>query len=178
MGMTSKEERIEYMSNFIVDTMAALSTTFQNERINSLMFCALALLEAHEVLLIGGSDAPTLSFMVMAVEDRNRAVILLPSEWSKAISEDPTCQMGALVYISSQVLDYWNDKFSDYNETIQRAKAYEAEFLQTISELPEPPEFDVYQQGILESFPQGLDTPGIVQYESKEVPENGHGFHA
>lgn len=107
-----------------------------------------------------GVDVKALSFVVMGPRSAPQGLIIPPLDWSKKVGQDPIMQLGALVFVGSQAVDYANDRFlSDQKNVRPRAVAYEAEYLNTVRSLSASWEPCDYQSAVLGEFPEGLATP-------------------
>jgi len=104
------------------------------------------------------------------------ATILVPERWLDAVVDRPAEQMGGVVFVGSQAVDFYNGKIDGTNqargEVVARSLAYEADFILTAQkELPAL----VLTQGqktALKRYPEGLATASVAPqlYTHKPVP--------
>lgn len=107
-----------------------------------------------------GLAVRSLSFLVVGPRSAPQAMIHAPQKWADMVRKDPIMQLGALVFVGSQAVDYANDRFlTDQTNVKLRASAYEAEFLNTVRSLTPNWEPCDYQTSVLQEFPDGLATP-------------------
>jgi hypothetical protein len=107
-----------------------------------------------------GLGVKALSFVVVGPRSGPQGLIIPPLNWVEMVGKDPIMQMGALVFVGSQAIDYANDHFlNDQANVRSRAVAYEAEYLNTVRSLSASWEPCAYQSSVLREFPEGLATP-------------------
>jgi hypothetical protein len=107
-----------------------------------------------------GLDVTALSFVIIGPRSSPQGLIIPPLNWARMVSQDPIMQMGALVFVGSQSIDYANDRFlNDQTNIRPRAAAYEAEFLNTVRSLSASWQPCAYQSAVLQEFPEGIATP-------------------
>jgi len=140
-----------------------LRRSFRNERIQKLAALAWPIIEHRIVQVALGPNVPSLSMGVLGNEANQRAYIFAPHAWLEEAKADPILQMGAVVFVISQAVDYHNQRLvRDQEGTVKRARAHEAEYLLTVDRLyPEHAPFNQYQQELLKALPEGLNTPTI-----------------
>jgi hypothetical protein len=115
----------------------------------SLTLAAFGAKSAYQLAAAGSKLAP-------------QAIIFTPHRWLNMIAENAPYQLGALVFVGSQAVDYYNGRVLIDPEALKtRARAYEAEYL--ISLTADAPEYklNAYQREILEDFPYGLGTASV-----------------
>jgi hypothetical protein len=164
----AKELRPDHPSYTVVKEIEGLFTgsvdflrgTFPNQpirRLTSVMWEVVG----HKIVPVGyGMGVPSLTFAVDGSVEAPRAVILSPKNWHEMVRQDPVTQLGAVVFVGSQAVDYANERFTVDPECVKtRALAYEAEYLLTVRSLSPEWEFGEYQRKIMEEFPEGLATP-------------------
>jgi hypothetical protein len=107
---------------------------------------------------------PTLSFLVATTGGVVQGIILVPVGWLAMIQVDPAMEVGAIVYVGSQAVDFFNGrlKFDSSDRIRARAAAYEAEFLKTLPRST----LNAYQQEILGKFSNGFDEQFSYAYRS------------
>jgi hypothetical protein len=117
-------------------------------------------------------QVPTLSFASLGrregsgIKGLNPAV-LVPMNWHEMCNENPIYQLGAVVFVGSQIRDYYNEKIFE-REVVARSFAYEAEYLITMREIIGELKTNAYQDKVLKNYPAGLASlPPGVQYQSK-----------
>jgi hypothetical protein len=132
---------------------------FPNEKINKLAQLGWKLIE-HRVTPVVASDAMALAglhiLMVGKTEQDVKCGIYMPMNWYGMICSDPVFQMGAIVFILSQCVDYWHKKFMDQESMLSRAYAYEAEYLLVARTMNPQIELNGYQKKVLDNYPKGL----------------------
>lgn len=107
-----------------------------------------------------GLDVKVLSFVVVGHKSAPQGMVIPPLNWAKMMGQDPIMQLGALVFVGSQVIDYANDRFLNDKPNVRpRAIAYEAEYLNTVRSLSASWEPCGYQSQVLQEFPEGVATP-------------------
>lgn len=112
-----------------------------------------------------GPEVPTLTFAAMGNPAMPDGILFVPHNWEGMIQEDPVCQLGALVFVGSQVVDYYNKRVGFEVEAVKkRARANEAEFLLTIKEAQPDHKFNDWQRSVLDEFPQGLRSERIQKH--------------
>jgi hypothetical protein len=119
-----------------------------------------------------GPPVVTLSFIVTGHESARSAMIVTPGNWNEMLRKDPLTQLGALVFVGSQAVDYVNERFtSDPENVVTRACAYEAEYLLTVKHLSPDWELSTYHTKVLANFPEGLASPKAkkVLYDAKPL---------
>lgn len=153
--------------SLFTDGVAALRSIVPNDRIRALGRVIWDLVGGKQVLVAIGPDVPSLSFTVMQDNDLHQAIILIPKGWPKMVADDPFMQLGAILFVGAQVVDFYNDRLFDDKGARRRWHAYEAELLRTLkTSLPrwKPNE---YQCKILARFPDGLDAKDVDLYPFK-----------
>jgi hypothetical protein len=88
-----------------------------------------------------------------------QTAVFLPKNWLEEVRRDPVLQMGALVFVGSQVVDVYNHRLVDEGpSSIKRARAYEAEFLLHTRKVSPNLSFNEYQQRVMAEYPRGLQS--------------------
>lgn len=88
--------------------------------------------------------------------------IILPDNFPELFNEDPAMQMGAVVFIASQVRDYITGRLMTENPPLwkERAYAYEAQLISDLLKMAQEQgkvfQPNDYQQEILRAYPKGL----------------------
>jgi hypothetical protein len=86
------------------------------------------------------------------------------------VKDNPVLQMGAVVFVGSQAVDYYNGKltYEAHKNVLSRAYAYEAEYLLTILTMG-CQTMTEYQKGVLKRFGEGLRSKEVrpLLYTSK-----------
>lgn len=102
----------------------------------------------------------SLTFLVAGASDALEAKIVVPKSWSRLICRDPITQLGALVFVCSQTVDFYHDRLTiDPSNIRLRAHAYEAEYLNTVQQLSPTWELTDYHIQVMAEYPDGLATP-------------------
>src|ERR1700744_3092368 len=105
-----------------------LCSEFPNPVINRLMGIVSDVVGQRVAPVCFGLQVPTLSFIIAGVNVAPQAMIATPANWVDMVRKDPLTQLGALVYVGSQAVDYANDRYlEERSNVLPRAKAYEAE---------------------------------------------------
>lgn len=153
---------------FMVDFLRSI---FPNEEIRKLAALEWEMV-GHRMTPIAIGPVPSLSFVAMGNSpDDLKPVVLVPMKWHEMCEANPSYQMGAVLFVGSQIRDYYNGKILETEIVKKRSWAYEAEYLNQLMDVF-PFEPDAYQQHVLDDFPHGLASlPPGVQYESKPWEE-------
>lgn len=155
------------MSDAFTNGVAFLLTSFPNNHIQSLMKLVWDVV-GHRIAPVAlGPQVPSLSLAARLDGD---AIIFMPHNWLEMIAKDPVEQMGALVFVGSQAVDFYNGRLltsketaqEDHTNTIKRARAYEAEYLKTVKGGFPDWKFTPYQQKVLGEYPEGISTPTVA----------------
>jgi|HubBroStandDraft_4_1064222.scaffolds.fasta_scaffold376953_2 hypothetical protein len=139
-----------------------------NDRLRALARVIWDLVEHKQVVVAIGPDVPSLSFTVMQLKIVRQGLVLIPKNWPEQIRADYFMQLGAILYVGAQVVDFYNDRLIDDPTAPARWSAYEAEYLRMIKDLfPRGWTPNDYQRGVMEKYPDGLDSPGVELYAFK-----------
>lgn len=134
---------------------------FPNHRINRLMSVVWHLIGNRVTPVAIGPDVPSVSFTVVQQQEVLKAIIFMPRQWTSMVELSPSNELGALVYVGSQAVDFYTGRIQN-GETSERmtarARAYEAEFLRLVP----AGELSTYQRTVLAEFPDGLDSPAAA----------------
>lgn len=96
---------------------------------------------------------------VFTVTSLPQAYVVLPSNLAELLQSDMTTQLGTLVFIGSQAIDYVQERFlTETNSSDTRAKSYEAEFLMCARGNAAFWEPNSYQLDLLQKFPEGVSS--------------------
>lgn len=151
-----------------------LRSRVPNERVRGLARVVWDLVGNKQVLVGLGADVPTLTFMVLLQGGIHQGVVLIPWEWPKMVEEDPFMQLGAILFVGAQIVDFYNDRLFEGRRGYRRHQAYEAEMLHTFKGWLPGWTPNAYQCQILKNFPDGLDTKDVELYVYKAyVPSKG-----
>lgn len=108
-------------------------------------------------------NIPTLSFYAEIKPQSIATAVLVPSRWSEMVELDTNYQLGAVVFVASQVQDFTQavfsrdfSKFADRQAVITRSQQWEAEYLLTLQIIDPSAKLNDYQQQILTKFPRGI----------------------
>jgi hypothetical protein len=140
-----------------VDFLAKL---FPNPVINRLMRSVWDTVGQKVVPVCFGMRVTGLSFIRESFA--SQPFIATPVNWVRMVRLDPITQVGALVFVGSQAVDYAHDRIqepSDRVPAVSRARAYESEYLMTVQRLTPAWEPNRYQEALLKEFPEGIATP-------------------
>ncbi len=89
-----------------------------------------------------------------------QALLKVPVDWFETFIDDPIYQLGGALFAGSQAVDFYNGLLAtDPDSSNELALAHEAELIKlAIYEFPTY-QLDDYQTQLLETFPEGLNTP-------------------
>ena len=152
-----------------------LRSILPNDRIRALARVVWDLVGHKQVLVAIGPDVPSLSFTVMQYKGiHNQGLVLIPKDWPAMTQNDPFMQLGAILFVGAQVVDFYNDRLIGDKTAPGRWQAYEAELLRTLKQTLPRWTPNEYQQKILQRYPDGLDAPGVDLYPYKSYePSKG-----
>jgi hypothetical protein len=142
----------------------ALRSIIPNERIRALARVVWDLVGHKRVLVVLGTEIPTLSFTVMRHGGVDQGIVMLPRNWPQMSAEDPFMQLGAILFVGAQVVDFYNKRLIGDPSARARWGAYEAELLFTLAQILPGWKPNAYQLEVLARYPEGLDTKGIELY--------------
>jgi hypothetical protein len=135
-----------------------------NDRIRALARVVWDLVGHKRVLVVLGSEVPSLSFTVMRHGAVDQGIVLLPRNWPQMAADDPFMQLGAILFVGAQVVDFYNDRLVGNRVARFRWGAYEAELLFTLARILSDWKPNEYQREVLARYPDGLDTSGVELY--------------
>lgn len=142
----------------------ALRSIIPNERIRALARVVWDLVGHKRVLVVLGTEVPTLSFTVMRYGGVDQGIVMLPRNWPQMSVEDPFMQLGAILFVGAQVVDFYNDRLVGNRAARFRWGAYEAELLFTLAQILPGWKPNEYQLEVMARYPEGLDTKGVELY--------------
>lgn len=144
-----------------------LRSLVPNERVRALSRVIWDLVEHKQVLVVLGSDVRALAFVVQLHRGVQQGFVLIPQAWPEMVVADPFMQLGAILFVGTQVVDFYNDRLIGDPGAEPRWLAYEAEFLRTLGTwLPEWSP-NAYQREALAKYPDGINTAGVELYAYK-----------
>ncbi len=149
------------------DGVNTLRSIIPNERVRALARIVWDLVGHKRVLVALGPDVPTLSFTAVRQGDMIQGLVVLPKQWPQMVEDDPFMQLGAILFVGAQVVDFYNDRLFGDPGARSRWQAYEAELLITLGRTLPSWKPNDYQRQILEKFSAGLDSAGIGLYPMK-----------
>ena len=150
------------------DGVDVLRSLIPNDRIRALARVVWDLIGNKHALVALGPDVPTLSFTAMRLRSEVRGIVLIPKSWPQMVEEDGSfMQLGAILFVGAQVVDFYNDRLFGDPAARGRWHAYEAELLRTLRQLLPSWKPNDYQRQALEKYPDGLDSAGITLYPYK-----------
>lgn len=149
------------------DGVNVLRSVVPNDRIRALGRMTWDLVGNKQVLTAIGPDVPSLGFTVMKAKEMHQAIILMPKTWPKMVTDDPFMQLGAILFVGAQAVDFYNDRLFGDPGARRRWHAYEAELLRTLVELLPNWQPNAYQREALARFPEGLDSKDVPLYPFK-----------
>jgi hypothetical protein len=138
-----------------------LLMTFPNKHISLLMSYVWDVFHHRHALMALGPKVPSLS--ISAAKDstgHTRIIVIPPHDWPEAVEKDTLFQLGAVLFISSQVADVYNDRIiskESRSVMIKLATSYEAEYLHIVKQMGHN-DFNEYQQNVMNEFPEGIDS--------------------
>ena len=144
-----------------------LRSIVPNDRIRSLARVVWDLVGHKQVLVAIGPDVPSLSFTVMQINELHQAIVLIPKDWPKMVTGDPFMQLGAILFVGAQAVDFYNDRLIGDSGARCRWHAYEAELLRTLTTLLPRWQPNEYQREVLKRCPDGLDGKDVDLYPYK-----------
>jgi hypothetical protein len=166
-----KKAKGQAMGDFFTQGVGYLKTDFPNDTIRKLMSLVWDIVGSKITPIAMGPDVQSVSIAVFGNPVLPQAAVFLPHNWLDELKRDPVLQMGALVFVGSQIVDFYNRRLMDQAEqSIKRARAHEAEFLLTSKRHVPHLVFNDYQKKVLEDFPEGVSTLAVLDllYTSKE----------
>jgi|SRR5688572_9798220 len=119
----------------------------------------------RHVALVMHDGFPSMSFFVAAPRrgERAQGMIVAPGPWVALMKSQPLVAIGAVIFAGSQAVDFYNDRLigePTRERAIQRALAYEAEFLKGFPDYP----LSDYQKGLLKMHPEGITAAHLYDY--------------
>lgn len=165
------------MSNIVTVCVNFLRRQFPNSAIRELMGLSWDIIGHNIVSTMLGPAVPTLSFVVFSRSGVLTGVIVPPEDWVSLFAENPAYQLGALVFVGSQAVDFYNDRYirEGRDAVVNRCRAYEAEFIRTYKQVMDPEyALNDYQAKLCEEFPRGLSSekvkPHLYKSRSFVIP--------
>lgn len=151
-----------------------LRSLVPNDRIRSIARVVWDLVDHKQVLVVLGAEVPSITFTVMQRSGVHQGLVLIPKACPELVEADPFMQLGAILFAGVQAVDFYNDRLVGDRGAHRRWQAYEAELLRTLKVGVRRWTPNVWQQEILRSCPDGLDTDGVELYAYKPyAPSKG-----
>ena len=179
---SSEYAKAEAKGDAFTQGVDMLRSKFPHKGINELMSMVWDLVGGKIVPLVGGMPVATLVFAVVGKLNDLQARIFVPDDYVEMVQKDGVHQLGALVFVGSQVVDFWNDKIVPQTIMIKRAFAYEAEFLHAFDRMSRDVNLgwkpNEYQKKVMHDYPHGIGSQGVFLYEYKPVPVSSGGVVA
>lgn len=149
-----------------------LRSIIPNDRVRAIARVIWDLVGRKHVLVALGPDVPTLSFTAMRFDGEVKGLILMPKKWPQMVDDEPFMQLGAILFVGVQAVDFDNDQLIGNADAPMRCRAYEAELLRTLTQMPDfrP---NSYQRQVMAEYPSGLDSPGLVLYPYRSYESKG-----
>jgi len=146
--------------------VATLRVFIPNERVQALAQMVWDLVGNKRVQVALGPEVPSLTFTAVRVRGVSQGMVLIPRTWPAMTKEDAFMQLGAILFVGAQVVDFYNDRLIGDPTNRARWHAYEAELLFTLVKIWgwRPNE---YQLEAMKKYPDGLDTKGVELYAFK-----------
>lgn len=159
---SEEAQQAHEMEHCFTTGAAFLRVAFPNERVKNLMNFVWDVVGGQRVPVVLGPRVQSISIAMIGTKDAatkevtgTRAVIMLPQDWLAKIKENPLLQLGAIVFVGSQSVDFVHGRVHGVKE---RAFAYEAEYLKTLQKMLPQWKPNDYQHSILKNYADGLDT--------------------
>jgi hypothetical protein len=107
-------------------------------------------------------DVPTISMIVMGSPTKQEVLglVVTPVNWVETCTEDAQFHFGGIVFVASQVVDFYNVR---PHGMMERARSMEAEYIKSLDGVI----LNEYQKNILSQYPNGWDK--TLEYEHKPV---------
>ena len=153
--------------NLFTGGVGVLRSNVPNDRIRALGRVVWDLVGHKQVLVAIGPDVPSLSFTVMQIKELHQAIVLIPKSWPQMVADDPFMQLGAILFVGAQVVDFYNDRLIGDHGARRRWNAYEAELLRTLKTALPSWKPKAYQCEVLRRCPDGLDGKDVELYPYK-----------
>lgn len=111
-----------------------------------------------------GPAVPALSLAAYGNKANLQALVLAPRNWVEMVMDDPIMQLGGIVFVGSQAVDFYNGRIlTEHNVVLERARSYESEFILGM----ELKELNSWQRDTVELYPNGFEAK--FQYERRAV---------
>lgn len=150
-------QKAKLFETLFTDMVYLLKTKHPNERIRSLGEAIWDVFHHGHVRMVLGPKVKSLSFAAVGRQGSGGnlnvvdALVFAPHHWMEMIQENLTMQVGAVIMVGSQAVDFYNGKFqTDYANVPRRSDAYEAESLRNLGSEFTPNE---YQARLLRDNP-------------------------
>lgn len=172
----STAEVAKVCARLFTEGVETLRSIVPNDRVRALARVVWDLVGHKRVLVALGPNVPTLSFTAVQRQGNGvvQGIVLIPKLWSRMVEDDPFMQLGAILFVGAQVVDFHNDRLFHDPGARSRWHAYEAELLRTLGQKLPSWEPNGYQREVLAKFPAGLDSPGVALYPVESyVPSKG-----
>jgi len=148
-------------ADLFTGAVGALRDLIPNPRVQEIARVVWDLVGHKQVAVVLGPQVPTLSFTVVREHSVLRGRIFVPWAWPAMVKADPFLQLGAVLFVGAQVVDFYNDHLLDDRTGPLRWQGYEAELLLTLQRLVKNWKPTLYQSELLQRFPKGLDTESV-----------------
>src|SRR5574338_1648315 len=121
-----KKLKAQAMGDAFTQGVGYLKTDFPNDSIRKLMALVWDIV-GHKITPVAvGPDVQSVSLAAFGNPGLPQAAVFLPHNWLNEIEVDPVLQMVALVFVGSQIVDFYNRKLlGESGESIKRARAHE-----------------------------------------------------
>ncbi len=152
----------ERAAAYFTDGVGMLKTIFPNPAIRDLMAMVWNVVGHRIVPTAMGPEVPTLTLAAVGSRLTPQAMIFIPHRWVEMVHENPVYQLGALVFVGSQAVDFYNGRIVSESEAAKkRARANEAEYIITLREAVPDLKLNEWQEGELAEFPEGRRTETV-----------------
>lgn len=140
-----------------------------NPVISDLMAYVWDVFHHRHILMAIGPQVKTITFAAASKKDGTlQGLTFLPPNWPEMVKTEPVMQMGAVLFVGSQVADFYNSRVISQEEqalVLTRSRSYEAEYLLILHNGGFP--LNEYQREVLASNPTGFN-PALA-YPRKPV---------
>jgi hypothetical protein len=142
-----------------------------NPIISDLMADVWDIFHYRHVVMAIGPNVPSLAISVIMDHGVIKAITFAPWAWPLMVKEDPSMELGSIIVVGSQVVDFYNNKILAKEDSIvskQRSLAYEAEYLLALRNGGH--NLNGYQLDVLEKYPNGFDSSFAYPRKAVVVP--------
>ena len=152
-------DRCKKCEQLFTSGVAALRMMKNIPVINDLMSNVWDIFHHRHIILGMGPNVPSLSLAI--VQGKNgllQALAFAPHAWPEMVDEDAPHELGAIIAVGSQAVDFYNSKILSDNDSKvskERSLSYEAEFILMLDSNGHT--LNEYQRQVLNKYPNGFD---------------------